>query len=137
MLDTNTIVASNDYSGFKNYSAVSFSTVYAGGTIASGGYTGPIRATTALNNTNAVTAVQVQYTNIETFYRQLPGYSFVDYPSAGTRTYQIQSFSYFTGGNLIIDSYISNQTGNVVAPGPVTVPAITFNCRAFLYSAPF
>lgn len=130
-VNTNIIVSGSEFSGFKNYQAVTFSTAYGGGTLTVGTYA-MVSATTPLNNSNAVSEVQVQFSGLETFYRLVPGSIAVDYPTSGTRTYEIEVIEYFLGGNLHMDFYIVNQTA-----GSVTVPAITFNCRAFLYVAPF
>lgn len=131
-VNTNTIVSASDLPGFSNYQEATFSAAYGGGNIAAGGFAGPIRAQTALNNSNAVSEVQVMWSGLESFYRLVPGATFQDYPTAGTRQYQVVSMVYYTGGNLIVDSYVVNQTGLTVS-----TPAITFNCRAFLYIAPF
>lgn len=132
-INTNIIIATNQFQGFQNYTSATFSVAYAGGSIASGSFTGPIRATTILNNTNAVGLLEVQFSGLDSFSRLLPGIIEVDYPNAGTPQYQIQVFSYYSSGNLVCDVYISSQTG----PGSVSVPAITFNYTAQLYQAPF
>jgi hypothetical protein len=137
MINTNKIVASNVFSGFQNSKTVDFGVAYDGGTIPVGGYVGPIRATVALPNANSISQIQLQYIGLESFSRLVSGYTFQNYPSGATVTYQIQSYTYFSNGLLYQDNYISNQTGNVVAPATVTIPAITFQSRAFLFNAPF
>lgn len=132
MIDTNIIASGSEFAGFKNYMEATFSTSYAGGSIGAGSYVGPIIASTPLNNTNAVSEAQIQYVGLDTFWRLIPGSLAIDYPTAGTRQYQVNTLVYFTGGNLVIDNYVVNQTG-----GSVSVPAITFNCRGFLFLAPF
>lgn len=131
-VNTNTIVSASEFSGFQNYGSATFSTSVAGQNIGVGAYLGPLRATTALNNANSVSQIQVQYSGIDSNYRLLPGYIQMIIPSAAAPNYEIQSYSYFNGGTLYVDSYISNQTGSTQ-----TIPAITFNCRAFLFLAPF
>jgi len=131
-VNTNIIVAGSQFSGFKNYKSGTGSVTYAGGSIAAGSYTGPIRATIAMDNTNAVSEVQIRYTGIETFWRYVPGYIFHNYPTRTATDYQIQTFVYFIGATLYIDNYISNQTA-----GSVVVPAITFDVKASLYLQPF
>lgn len=132
-VDTNIIVSSNNFSGFSNYTpSVPFSTSAPSQNIAAGAYIGPLRASTPLNNSNAVTEVQIQYVGLDTFFRTLPGNIIYNVPSSLSPNYQIESFSYFTGGVLRVDSYISNQTG-----GTITIPTITFNCQGFLFNAPF
>lgn len=132
-VDTNIIISTNLFQGFQNYTSKTFSVAYAGGSLASGAYVGPIRATTPLNNTNAVSILQVQFVGLDSFVRLLPGVIVVDYPNVSSAQYQIESLSYYSSGNLVVDTYISSQTG----PGSVTVPAITFNYTAKLYQAPF
>lgn len=132
-VDTNIIVSSNNFSGFSNYTpSVPFSTTVNSQNIATGHYIGPLRASTPLNNSNAVTEVQIQYVGLDSFVRILPGVIVYNTPNATSPNYQIESFSYFTGGNLIVDSYISNQTA-----GTITIPTITFACQGFLFNAPF
>lgn len=132
MVDTNKIRAAGEFSGFKNYTTSIFSVSYAGGSILAGAFAGVLRASTPLNNGNAISEVQIQYSGIETFYQKIPGNVTNEYPNASATTYEIQSLTYFSGATLFVDSYIVNQTA-----GTITVPAITFNCRAFLYVAPF
>lgn len=132
MINTNTIVSASEFSGFQNYGTATFSTSVVSQGIAVGSYLGPLRATTPLNNTNSVSQVQIQYSGIDNNYRLLPGNLTIITPSAAVPSYEVESFSYFSGGTLYVDSYISNQTGSTV-----TIPSITFNCRAFLFLAPF
>jgi hypothetical protein len=130
-VNTNVIVAGSQFAGFKNYRAVTFSAAYAGGTLLTGTYA-QVTASTSLDNTNAVSEVQIQFSGLETFYRLAPGVIDVSYPTVGTAQYSIICNVYFIDTTLYIDSYIVNQTA-----GSVVVPAISFDCRAFLYIAPF
>lgn len=132
MINTNIIISTNGFQGFQNYTTASFSSSYAGGNILGGSFAGPIRASTALNNTNAVGIVEVQFSGLDAFTRLLPGFIVVNYPSNLSPSYQIEVLSYYAGGNLTCDVYISNQTGSTI-----TVPAITFIYQADLYQAPF
>lgn len=132
MIDTNKIISTNAFSGFQNYTSVPFSTSIAGQNLGAGAFIGPIRATTPLNNTNAISQILIQYSGLDAFTRLLPGSIVVDYPNINSASYEIESFSYYSGGNLVVDTYISNQTG-----GTVVIPAITFNVTASLYVAPF
>lgn len=131
-INTNIIIASSSFSGFMNTSAVSFQAGIGSQNIASGGYIGPARAQTALNNTNAITQVQIQYGGLDSFWRVLPGNIVYNVPNSSSPTYQIESFSYYSGGNLIVDTYVSNQTGSTI-----TIPNITIYCRGFVFDAPF
>lgn len=137
MIDTNRIVAASQFAGFKNYESVTFSVKYAGATIPTTNFVGPIRASTPLNNSNAVSEVQVQIVGLDSFWRYIPGQSVAAYPTGATEAYQVQTLAYYSGGSLVIDTYIINTTGSVVAPGDVVIPALTINCRGFLYNAPF
>lgn len=131
-VNTNIIISDNSFSGFKNYTTASFSAVFTTQAILIGKFVGPIRATTPLNNANSVTQVQIQYSGLDAFTRILPGVIIHNVPTSNSPSYQIESFSYFTGGNLIVDSYVINESA-----GTITPPTITFNCRAFLFLAPF
>lgn len=115
-------------SGFKNYSTGTFSAAVVSQNIAAGGYISAT-ASTPLNNSNATTQVQVQYAGIQTAWNAVYG-SINNYFAAGA--YEIESFTYFDSTNVNVFSVIANQTGGVI-----TIPAITINCRAFLYKAPF
>lgn len=130
-VDLNKVIATTLFSGFGNYGSVPFSAVIAGQNLGAGAVVSA-GASTPLNNTNAISQVQVQYTGLDAFWRLLPGVVIADYPNASSPNYQIESFSYFTNGILHVDTYISNQTG-----GTVAIPAITISCRAFLFLAPF
>lgn len=132
MIDTNKIISTNLFQGFQNYISATFSVAYAGGNLGAGAFIGPLRATTPLNNTNAVSIIEIQHIGLDAFTRLLPGTIEVDYPNASSPQYQVESLSYYSAGNLIVDTYISNQGGSTVA-----IPAITFNCTAKLYQAPF
>jgi hypothetical protein len=140
-INLNNVQYTNLFDGFKNYDNKTGSNSIhqllglSAGTsvvVTAGSYIGPVSITIPLNNSNAVSQVLVQYGGLESFYRLLPGIIIVDYPDAGSASYQIQSISYYSGGNLHIDNYVINETG-----GSVTVPDITFNCTASLFKAPF
>lgn len=132
MIDTNKMLYGSMLSGFSNNDDKPFSASYAGGILAAGHFAGPIRASTAMDNADDISQIQVRLTNVETFYRLLQGTFQVDYPTSGTRTYSVELFSYFSGGTLFVDCYIINQSG-----GSVTIPAITFDCLASLFLTPF
>lgn len=131
-VDTNIILASSLFSGFFNSSAVTFSASVASQNISAGGYIGPIQASAAMNNANGIGQVQIEYSGVDSFWRLLPGIVVYDVPNAATPSYQIETYSYFSAGTLHVDTIISNQTG-----GTITVPAITINVRAFIFTAPF
>lgn len=132
-VDTNKVQYTSEWSGFKNVLPdVPFSASYVGGTLAAGAFTGPIRASAAINNTNEISQLQIRFTGIETFWRLLPGTFFIDYPSPTSLSYQIEVFSYFENGSIFMDAYIVNESA-----GSVTIPAITFDCNASLFIAPF
>ena len=131
-INTNIILATSGFSGFGNYESVSFSVGIPSQGLGVNSYIGPYTASAALNNSNAVTEVQLQYTGLDSFWREVPGYISIIVPNAGAATYEVQSFTYFKNGSVYVDTYISNQSGSTV-----TIPAITVNCRAFLFIAPF
>lgn len=132
-IDTNIIIASSRIPGFKNTNpGVPFSVVFGGGLLATGAFVGAIRASTPLDNADQISEVQAQLSGLESFTREVEGSIVLNVPNNAAPTYQIEIMSYFTGGALIVDTYISNQTG-----GTITLPAITFNFTAFLFKAPF
>lgn len=130
MLNVQNLAASSALSGFKNYNPLGapFSVIIAGQTLTAGTFVSAT-ASTALNNTNAVSQVQVQYAGAQTDWNVVYG-SINNYFAAST--YEIESLYYFDSTNLNVFTVVVNQTG-----GNVTIPTITINCRAFLYLAPF
>lgn len=122
------LAATSKLSGFKNYQSSSFSTAIAGQNLAAGGFVSAT-ASTPLNNSNSVSEVQVQYSGVQTDWNVVYG-SINNYFAGGN--YEIESLYYFDSTNLNVFTVVVNQTGGVVA-----IPAITINCRGFLYLAPF
>jgi len=134
MIDTNKMHYSGEFSGFGNDKPrTTFSASFAGASIVAGSYRGPIRATLALNNSDDISEVSVQFTGIDTPWRVVNGALFVNYPKTDSLViqYQIEVFCYYLGGLLYVDAYISNQIGSTV-----TVPAFTLNCAATAYLIP-
>jgi len=130
-VNLNKVIATSLFSGFTNYSTATFSTTIAGQNIGALSYVSA-SATTPLNNTNAVTQVQIQLSGLDSFWRLLPGNLTINYPNSSAPNYQVEVLSYFKSGTLHVDTYVINQTG-----GTITIPTITINCRAFLFLAPF
>lgn len=130
-VDTNNLIFASSFSGFSNYKQVTGSVSVPGQTLSASQVIGPFSITIPLDNTNAVSEVQLEYSGLDEFWRLLPGSIAVDYPNADLPNYQILSFSFYSGGFLNVDTYISDQAGGSV------IPNITINCNAFLYLAPF
>lgn len=130
MINPSRSSASSKFSGLKNYNPLGspFSVVVVGQVLAARAFVSAT-ATTPLNNSNAVSQVQVQYSGVQTDWNVVYG-SINNYFSAST--YEIESLYYFDSTNLNVFSVVVNQTG-----GNVTIPTITINCRGFLYLAPF
>jgi len=134
MIDTNKSQYAGQYSGFANKDIdVPFSASYAGGSLTAGHYAGPVRATVALDNSDDISSIKVKLTGLESFYRMLEGTFYKNFPNSASPSYQVELFSYYKGGLLYVDAYISNQsqTGSTV-----TVPAFTMDCLACLYQTP-
>jgi hypothetical protein len=135
MIDTNKAQYGGQFSGFANKEhQLPFSASYAGGTITSGHYNGPIRATLSLDNADDISHVMVKFTGIETFYRILEGTFQADYPNRASRRYSIQAFSYYKSGLLYVDAYAIWQSD--AGAGNAVVPAFTMDCLASLYQTP-
>jgi len=128
MLNFSYISSTSLADSFKNYDSDSFSSSIAGQTLTAGTFVSTT-ATMPLSNTNSICQVQTQYSGLETFYRVINGQAVGNY---GGGSYQIQTFYYFTSTTLTVMTIVVNQTG-----GNVTIPAITINCRATLFQAPF
>lgn len=128
MINPSNLAAASALSGFKNYLSSPFSVVITGQVLAAGTFVSAT-ASTALNNTNSVSQVQVQYSGVQTDWNVIYG-SVNNYFSAST--YEIESLYYFDSTNLNVFTVVVNQTG-----GNITIPTITINCKGFLYLAPF
>lgn len=111
---------------FKKYTASSFSVSIPSQNIAVGGFVS-YTATTAMDNAGSICQVQTYYDGLEAFWRVINGSSVTNFTN-----YQVLTYYYFSGTTLSVNTLISNQTG-----GTITIPAITVNCRAFLFLAPF
>lgn len=120
------ISAASQFPGFKNYTIVSLTGSIPGQTLAAGHFA-QTTISTPLNNTNAVSQVQLQYSGVNSNYFVIPG--FQQYNPSGT--YQIESLVYYVSGNINILTLVSNQTA-----GSITIPTITLNAVAFLFVSP-
>lgn len=130
-LDTNNIQFHSEIPGFGNYTSTTFSVSIPSQSIGVGAYV-KYSAHAALNNSNAVSQVLVQYSGVETSWRLMTGSIFFNLPNNTSPSYQIESVTYYKSGNVYVDTYISNQSGS-----SVVIPAITVNCKASLFKAPF
>ena len=122
------LAAASAMDGFKNYNSSSFSVSVPTQNLGAGDFV-QYTASTTLTNTNSIAQVQVQYSGLDTNTYVLYGGTTSNWASS---TYQIETFYYFAGGTLYVYSVIVNQTGSTI-----TIPAITINCRGFLFIAPF
>ena len=131
-VNTNIILATSKFSGFGNYKNVSFSVTIPSHSIAVNTIDGPYTALDTLDNTNAVTEVQLQYSGLDLFWREVSGSVIKIVPDAGAPIYEIGSSTYFKNGSVYVDTYIINLIGSTI-----TIPDITVNCKASLFIAPF
>jgi len=97
--------------------------------ILTGNFAGPIPVTIPTVNSNAATQVQFQLSGLESYWHVINGNFVGNYSS---NTYQILAFYAYNATTLTIYFIIVNQSA-----GTVTVPDITFNCRAYLFIAPW
>lgn len=116
--------------GLANYNTVSFFfTINA--------HTAPVGGATAwtsswpLDNTNAISGIQLNYAGLETVWRPVSGDLLLNIPYTGTQ-YQLETIIYYSGGNLNVNTYVINETAS-----PLSIPQFFVNVRAFLYNAPF
>lgn len=128
MIIPKNLAATSGLSGFKNYTAVPFSVSVPGQNLGAGAFVS-YTASTLLNNTNSISQVQVQYSGISSSYYIMNGTVLTRWNAS---QYEIQSYYYFDATNLNVFTVIVNQTAGVIA-----IPAITINCRGFLFLAPF
>jgi len=131
-IDLSKLNMSSHFAGLKNYdNDVDFQVVIPSFSLGAGDFTRHI-ASTPLDNEDAISHVQIRYEGLQSFWRQFPGYLITNFPIYDTPDYQIQSYKYFTGGVLYVDTYIANQAGV-----SVLIPDIIVRAKASLYLAPF
>src|SRR6266404_4873728 len=118
----------SELDGFKNYLSSTFSNTFTSQVIATNGFISAT-ASSALNNTNSISQVQLQYSGESNNYYILNGTILTNWDSSKL---QIQSYYYFDATNLNVFTVLVNQSG-----GNYTIPTITVNIRAFLFLAPF
>jgi hypothetical protein len=82
-----------------------------------------------LSNTNSISTIHLNYGGLETVWRYTSGAMTLTY---GGGTYQVETLTYYSGSSLVVETYIINQTGGVVA-----IPAFNVNVHVYLYNAPF
>lgn len=127
-INVQNIAASSQMFGFRNYTSGTASVSIPSQVIASGkAVVGS--GTISLENVDAVSSVKIRYTTVETFWRQAQGYTTTGLVGVG---YALQSNVYYSGGNLVIDTYAINDTA-----GSITLPAQTIDIQARLFRSPF
>lgn len=131
MPDLSKLNMSSEFTGFKNYTQVSGSFAAGGYNLNAGQYARRT-GTLPLNNSKAISQVQIKLNGLESQWRPLPGLVIYNNPVYNAPNFQVEVMSYYTGGNLVVDAYISNQTG-----GTISVPSFNIDFRAWLYFASF
>lgn len=112
--------------GLANYDSVSFNFTVTSHTLAVG-EVHEWRSNWVLDNTDAISTIQISYAELETVYRYCSGALVLN-----LGTYEIETLTYYKDDLLHIDTFTVNESG-----GSVTVPEFIVNVRAFLYNAPF
>lgn len=114
--------------GLQNYQNDRFNFSVPAHTLAAGNVN---RYTTTypINNTNAISSLQINYAGLETVWRYTSG-ALVLYFGGGS--YQVETLTYYLGNTLRVETYTINQTG-----GAVNVPAFFVNVHVSLFNAPF
>lgn len=87
---------------------------------------------TPIENADAISVCQVRLEGLESFWRQVEGYVFTQFPSVAAPDYEIGLVSSFTGSTHKLFVYIADQGG-----GGASVPAWTLRLRLSVYDAPF
>lgn len=128
MITPKNIAAASALSGFKNYLSSSFSVAVPGQSLGAGAFIS-FTASTPLDNDNSISQVQVQYSGLSNDYYIMNGTVQTDWSSGDL---QVQSYYYFDSTNLNVFTVLVN-----LSAGSISVPAITINCRGFLFLAPF
>jgi len=128
MIIPKNLAASGGLDGFKNYLASTFSVNVPTQSLAAGRFIS-FTASTALNNANSISQVQVQYSGLSSNYYIMNGLVNTFWNSGD---FEVESYYYFDGTNLNVFTVIVNQMA-----GSITIPNIAINCRGFLFIAPF
>jgi hypothetical protein len=131
MIDFSKTAATSKASGFKNYTTTSFSVAAGGYNLAAGGYQ-THTATATLSRENSVSQIQIKYDGLDSFSQLVRGKIIQRYPTWAGATYEVGSYTYFTGTTLTVFTYVVNQTAGLVA-----IPSFTVECNASLFIAPF
>lgn len=127
-VDVQKIAASSHMFGFQNYTPGSTTVTISFQTITAGHYA-VATGTISLQNVDAVSSVKLQYATVEAFWRQAEGFTNTGTVGVG---YSLQSNTYYSGGNLNIDTYAVNQTA-----GSITLPTQIIFISARLFRSPF
>ena len=122
--------ATSAVSGFQNYLYKTGSLTVSSFTLGAFSYSRQT-ITIPMSNANAISEVQVKL-GLDSYWTSVEGVVYRRYPSWSASSYGVDTYCYFTGGNLIVDSYIYDETG-----ASQTIPTFTIDVRAFLYLAPF
>lgn len=85
--------------------------------------------TIAIDNSNSISSVQVNFGNVETMWRPIYGELQL---TVGSNVYDIICTTKYVGTTLTITVIVADDTGL-----PNTIPAINFNFRVNTYVAPF
>lgn len=113
--------------GLQNYENDTFNFPVNGHVLVAGA-TSSWSTTWPINNTNAVSTIQLQY-SLDNVWRFMAGAITISYASG---TYEVETLTYYSGTVLNVRTYVINQTG-----GSVTIPQFDVTIRASLFNAPF
>ena len=89
-------------------------------------------ASGSLDNTNSVCQVQVQFSGVSSDYYVLYGNITIPNPASTSATWEIISGYYFNSGTVYVWVAFYNLTSSAI-----TIPAVTVNCVAKAFIAPF
>lgn len=118
----------NLLAGLENYQNDEFNFSVPAHTLTAGAVN-KYQTTWPINNSNAISGIQLNYGGLETVWRYASGAVTLTF---GGGTYQIETVTYYLGSDLHVETYTINLTG-----GNVNVPAFSVNIRDSLYNAPF
>jgi hypothetical protein len=114
--------------GLANYDTASFHFTVNAQTLAVGNVS-EWTTVWAMDNTNSISGVQINYAGLETVWRYCGGAVVVNFDSGN---YQLETLTYYLGNLFHVETYVINQTG-----GSLSIPQFDVNVRLFLYNAPF
>lgn len=122
-------------SGFKNKFGYNVTGAISGFSLPAGEFVA-ISAILTFQNPGAVigdiSSVQIKLDGLETFWRNLEGMFWVEFPNSSAPQYEIGCLTFFTPTTHTVYTYIVNETG-----GAINIPSFIIRYRLNTFDSPF